>query len=235
MATVLAVASALLFVPAVRGHGYIVRPESRAYLCTMWTNRDCGDARWEPQSIEAAKGFPDSGPADGSIAGGGRFDKLDEVGEKRWRHVNLRRLLHRVNSTHNSIVFKWHYSAPHRTTNYDLFATKKDFNNSQPLTRAVLVHVHTLDSPNKQALPMVHHFIPRNMIHKVGVLLCVWVIDDTPNAFYQVIDYKLRKKRKPTTTTEEPTTARTSPTILSCNYSRPWLRPWLRPPESTVR
>lgn len=196
MATVLAAAFALLFVSAVRGHGYVLRPPSRAYLCTMGSNRDCGGARYEPQSIEAEKGFPISGPVDGSIAGGGCFEKLDGVGEKRWKHVNLRRFLHRVNSTHNSIVFKWHYSAPHRTTKYDLFATKRGYNGSQPLSRAVLDHVHTLHSPSKKALRMVRHFIPRSMIHKIGALLCVWVIDDTSNAFYQVIDYKLRRKRK---------------------------------------
>lgn len=231
MAAVLAVAFALLFVPSVRGHGYVIRPESRASLCTTVTNRNCGDARWEPQSIEAPKGFPDSGPPDGSIAGCGRFNELDEVGEKRWRHVNVRKFLRRVNGTHDSIVFKWNYTAPHRTTKYDLFVSKKGFNNSQPLTRAVLEHVHTLYSPTKQALNMVLHFIPRNKIYKVGVFLCIWVIDDTPNAFYQVIDYKLRKKI-PTTTTEEPTSPRTFPSTCKFSPMIPW---WLNPSEPPVR
>lgn len=196
MATALAIAFALTLVPAAQGHGYVRRPSSRAYLCTMWANRDCGAVVYEPQSIEAAKGFPVSGPADGSIAGGGQFGKLDEAGPDRWRHVNLRKHLHRVNSTHYSIVFKWYYSAPHRTTKYDLFATRRGYDGSEPLSRAVLKHVHTRNSPSKQALPIVQHYIPRKMVHKVGALLCVWVIDDTSNAFYQVIDYKLRSKSR---------------------------------------
>ncbi|HGJ5881500.1 MAG TPA: chitin-binding protein, partial [Arsenophonus nasoniae] len=33
-------------------HGYIDNPASRAYLCSMLENKNCGPIQYEPQSVE---------------------------------------------------------------------------------------------------------------------------------------------------------------------------------------
>ncbi|RCK09757.1 hypothetical protein DT075_35190 [Bacillus licheniformis] len=55
-------------------HGFIEKPGSRAALCSEafgFLNLNCGSVMYEPQSLEAKKGFPHSGPADGQIASAG--------------------------------------------------------------------------------------------------------------------------------------------------------------------
>jgi chitin-binding protein len=58
-------------------HGFVEKPGSRAALCSQTygaLNLNCGSIIYEPQSLEAPKGFPGNGPADGVIASaGGKF------------------------------------------------------------------------------------------------------------------------------------------------------------------
>ena len=39
-------------------HGYIESPASRAYMCKLGQNIDCGSVQYEPQSVEKTSGFP---------------------------------------------------------------------------------------------------------------------------------------------------------------------------------
>lgn len=61
-------------------HGFVEKPGSRAALCSpdyRALNVNCGDIMYEPQSLEAPKGFPQGGPIDGKIASaGGKFGGL---------------------------------------------------------------------------------------------------------------------------------------------------------------
>lgn len=57
-----------LFSQQLFAHGYVEGPASRAALCKSGQNTDCGPIVYEPQSLEAPKGFPAAGPADGKIA-----------------------------------------------------------------------------------------------------------------------------------------------------------------------
>lgn len=68
----------LFFVEQAYAHGYMDSPASRALLCKQGENNNCGAVQYEPQSIEAKKGFPEAGPEDGKIASGGIFLELDE-------------------------------------------------------------------------------------------------------------------------------------------------------------
>ena len=55
-------------------HGFVEKPGSRAALCSEaygLLNLNCGSVMYEPQSLEAKKGFPHDGPADGQIASAG--------------------------------------------------------------------------------------------------------------------------------------------------------------------
>lgn len=61
----------ILFAEQASAHGYVDSPGSRAILCKNGQNKDCGAIVYEPQSLEAPKGFPHAGPADGKIASAG--------------------------------------------------------------------------------------------------------------------------------------------------------------------
>ena len=54
-------------IPPAYGHGYTNAPISRAKHCANGTVQNCGQIQWEPQSTEGPKGFPGSGPADGTL------------------------------------------------------------------------------------------------------------------------------------------------------------------------
>jgi|GEM_PF-1239665 len=50
-------------------HGYVESPASRAYMCKLGQNIDCGSVQWEPQSVERTSGFPtDALPPEGQLA-----------------------------------------------------------------------------------------------------------------------------------------------------------------------
>ena len=70
-------------------HGFVEKPGSRSALCSPTygaLNVNCGSVMYEPQSLEAPKGFPQGGPVDGQIASaGGKFGGiLDRQTADRW-------------------------------------------------------------------------------------------------------------------------------------------------------
>lgn len=73
--TTLTVASSAL------AHGYIESPASRAYMCKLGQNTDCGSVQYEPQSVEKTSGFPTGAmPPDGQLASAGiaSYSQLDK-------------------------------------------------------------------------------------------------------------------------------------------------------------
>ncbi|WP_430535337.1 lytic polysaccharide monooxygenase [Listeria rocourtiae] len=181
------VAFALLFVTFASGasaHGYISKPESRAYLAKLGINQNAGAIQWEPQSIEATGNFPLGGPSDGTIAGGGKFPEMDVQTPDRWYHVDL---LGGQND------FTWTLTALHRTKEYKYYITKKGWNPNSPLTRGDLELLTTIDAHNEvPTSTTIKHQVPlptdRNGYY---VVLGVWEIGDTGNAFYQAVDVNL--------------------------------------------
>lgn len=92
----LLVHSLLATVSLVNGHGYVINPPSRSFLCKTRANRDCELVSYEPQSVEAPKNLLEPvrrREAYGKVASAGvqRFAKLDEYGEKRWQLFPLRK------------------------------------------------------------------------------------------------------------------------------------------------
>lgn len=110
-------------------HGYIDSPASRPYLYLTLQNKSCSPIQYEPQSVEGRKGFSQRGTADGKIAsaGVGAFKQLDEQMAIRWTKVN-------VVSGEN--IFYWTSTALHRTTGWEYFITKQDWDPNAPLSRA---------------------------------------------------------------------------------------------------
>lgn len=87
----------------VLAHGWVTSPASRQDHCAAGrTAFDCGQVKYEPQSVEAPKGSR-------LCSGGSRFDILDSDGP--WPVTN-------VGST---VSFTWKNTAAHRTLNWEYF------------------------------------------------------------------------------------------------------------------
>ncbi|MFJ9696796.1 lytic polysaccharide monooxygenase [Kitasatospora sp. NPDC101183] len=182
----LAVPLALAF-PA-QAHGYINTPPSRAALCDEHVNGvpwDCGDIQWEPQSVEGPKGFPSLGPADGTICAGGnaRFAELDDPHNGAWPTTPV--------TAGQQVTFTWKFTARHATSDFAYYMTKPGYDASQPITRSNLDLTPFLDVPYDGTQ------VPSTLSHtgtlpsdRTGhqVVVAVWTIADTGNAFYSCSD-----------------------------------------------
>ncbi|MGW6918304.1 lytic polysaccharide monooxygenase auxiliary activity family 9 protein [Kitasatospora sp. NPDC054939] len=173
-----------LALPA-QSHGYISTPPSRAGLCAANVVKNCGDIRWEPQSVEGPKGFPTRGPADGTICAGGntRFAQLDDPRNGAWPATKL--------TAGQQQTFTWKFTARHATTNFTYYLTKPGYSATQKVTRANLELTPFLTVPYGGAQP------PSTLSHNATVpggrsghhvVVAVWEIADTANAFYSCID-----------------------------------------------
>ncbi|PFM57475.1 chitin-binding protein [Bacillus cereus] len=177
-------------------HGFVEKPGSRSALCSQTygaLNVNCGSVMYEPQSLEAPKGFPQGGPVDGQIASaGGKFDGiLDQQTANRWFKNTI---------TGGEYAFTWKYTAPHLTSQWHYYITKKNWNPNKPLTRADFELIGTVQHDGSAA--------SNNLTHKINVptdrsgyhvILAVWDVADTANAFYNVIDVNLVNNLKPDT------------------------------------
>lgn len=179
-------------------HGYVEQPVSRGYAGELAKNsigwgpalEKYGNVITNPQSLESPKGFPEAGPADGKIAsadgGLGQIGDfvLDQQSLNRW---DKQEMTGGVNS------FVWKYTAEHKTTKWHYYITKKGWNPNAPLTRSEFELIGTVNHDG--SMPS------NNPVHKINVptdrngyyvILAVWDVADTPNAFYNVIDVNLK-------------------------------------------
>ncbi|MGE1163917.1 lytic polysaccharide monooxygenase [Peribacillus simplex] len=181
-------------------HGFVEKPGSRAALCSQTygaLNLNYGSIMYEPQSLEAPKGFPENGPADGVIASaGGKFGGiLDQQKTDRWFKNSI---------TGGENIFTWKYTQSHLTSKWHYYITKKGWDSNKPLTRADLEPIGTIQHDGSEA--------SNNLSHKINVptdrsgyhvILAVWDVANTTNDFYNVIDVNLMNDDKPDT--EAPT------------------------------
>ncbi|MEG1046054.1 lytic polysaccharide monooxygenase [Carnobacterium sp.] len=197
-------AGLMTFAQQASAHGYVMQPESRAYKGTnkIGLNTNVGQAQWEPQSIEAPKGFPNAtnSPKDGKIASGdlAAFSPLDEQNQNRW---------HKSDITTGKLNVTWFLTAQHRTEKWTYFMTKQGWNPNEPLKRDSLEKITTkLDNgakPNELMTQEVNIPTDRSGYH---VIVAVWDIYDTANAFYQVMDVNVKGSGEIVEDKEAPTT-----------------------------
>ncbi|MFE7773085.1 lytic polysaccharide monooxygenase [Streptomyces sp. NPDC057445] len=166
------------------GHGYTDSPISRQKLCANGTVTNCGEIQWEPQSVEGPKGFPAAGPADGRICAGGnsRFAQLDDPRGGAWPTTKV--------SSGQNYTFTWRFTAAHATTDFKYYITRNGWNPGQPLTRAALDPQPFLTIPYNGQRPPAALSHSGSLPAKSGrhMILAVWTINDTPNAFYACSD-----------------------------------------------
>ncbi|MGV7115078.1 lytic polysaccharide monooxygenase [Paenibacillus kyungheensis] len=183
-ATVAISTCALLMSSTIWAHGYIEQPASRAYKGSnaLGLNTNVGSAQYEPQSIEALKGYPAAGPADGHIASGGvaGFAPLDEQTSTRWHKTDIKT---------GALKVQWKLTAQHATASWKYYMTKQGWNPNEPLKRSALQEIAVINDngakPSANVSQTINIPSDRSGYH---VILGVWDISDTANAFYQVID-----------------------------------------------
>jgi predicted carbohydrate-binding protein with CBM5 and CBM33 domain len=175
-------------------HGYVEAPPSRGYQGVLDRStigyeaafRHYGAVINNPQSLEAPKGFPQGGPADGRIAsangGLGQIGDfvLDNQTAVRWTKQEVET---------GPLNLTWRYTAPHSTAKWHYYMTKPGWNPNEPLARKNLEEIAVIDHDNSSSSNnMTHNItIPENRLG-YHVILAVWDVADTPNAFYNVID-----------------------------------------------
>ncbi|MFE3141130.1 lytic polysaccharide monooxygenase [Streptomyces scopuliridis] len=174
----------LLATGSASSHGYTDSPISRQKLCANGTVTNCGNIQWEPQSVEGPKGFPAAGPADGKICSGGlgQFAQLDDPRGGAWPTTNV--------SGGQSYNFRWQFTARHATTDFKYYITKNGWNSNAPLTRAALDSQPFLTVPYNNQQPPATLSHSGTLPSKSGrhLILAVWTIADTGNAFYACSD-----------------------------------------------
>jgi len=186
--TIAAIGTAVVMalVPSMASaHGYTVSPKSRALWCREGEVTGCGPVQYEPQSVEGPKGFPQQGPKDGSICSAGidRFGQLDDP-SKNWPLTEV--------DPGQEFEFHWRLTASHRTSSWQYFITRDGWDSSRPLTRAMLERTpfFTEASDGQTYPPKDTYHTGRLPSGKHGrhLVLGVWTIADTPNAFYSCAD-----------------------------------------------
>ncbi|GAA0427393.1 lytic polysaccharide monooxygenase auxiliary activity family 9 protein [Streptomyces luteireticuli] len=178
----------LLSTGSAGAHGYTDAPTSRQQFCANGTVRDCGEIQWEPQSVEGPKGFPGGGPADGTLCAGGngRFAELDDPRGGQWPATDL--------TAGRSTTFRWRLTARHATTDFSYYLTNDHYDPTRPLTRADLDPQPFLTVPYDGRTPdatVTHQgTVPAGRTGR-QLILAVWTIADTGNAFYACSDVRL--------------------------------------------
>ncbi len=138
-----------------------------------------------PDGVEGPKGFPQRGPRDGEICAGadGRWAPLDDQrGGTGWPATTV--------AAGQPFSIVWQFTARHATTSFRYFLTKDGWDNTQPLTRAALDLTPFIQSNYSGRLPSnpTTHSGTLPQRHGRHIMLAVWDIADTGNAFYQCSD-----------------------------------------------
>lgn len=170
-------------------HGYMAFPKSRAVRCREGGMG--GAIQYEPQSVEALKGFPQAGPPDGQLASGGhaRFGALDGLKDPKGRTWQAEVL------ARNALVqWNWWMTAVHSTERFEYFVTRDGWDQGAPLARAQFDPEPFLVVAWDRSLPVqaVSHW--GRTPDKTGrhVVYAVWEVADTAMSFYQAIDVELQ-------------------------------------------
>ncbi|MGW2419202.1 lytic polysaccharide monooxygenase auxiliary activity family 9 protein [Streptomyces sp. NPDC001709] len=170
------------------GHGYTDLPISRQKLCANGTVTGCGEIQYEPQSVEGPKGFPAAGPADGQICNGGlsRFAQLSSPQTPSGGAWPTTRV-----TGGQTYTFRWQFTAMHATTDFKYFVTRQGWNQNHALSRSDLNLTPFLTVPyNGQRPPatLSHSGTLPSGLSGHHVIVAVWTIADTGNAFYACSD-----------------------------------------------
>lgn len=209
----LGVIGGMLAPSAASAHGYVTSDTLVARVA-LTANADRGLIQYEPQSLEAPKGYPESGPADGQLASAGNRSaaNLDEQSSERWVKNDVRT---------GAVKVDWKFTAPHKTSQWRYFMTRADWDPNDKLQRSdfELIGTVTHDGTPASTNPVHTITIPED---RTGyhVIYAVWDVADTSNAYYNVIDVNVTGHGSPNTP-PTPTPAGTTPPSTPTEGSAP--------------
>eukprot|EP01064_Diplonema_japonicum_P030243 TRINITY_DN508_c1_g1_i12.p1 TRINITY_DN508_c1_g1~~TRINITY_DN508_c1_g1_i12.p1 ORF type:complete len:304 (+),score=106.17 TRINITY_DN508_c1_g1_i12:88-999(+) len=168
---------------SAHGHGYVKAPASRNYACKQGSNKNCGGVQYEPQSVEGADRYPDSGPSDGTLAAAGQdnWAALNEQSATRWAKTSI---------SSGLVDFTWQFTANHITRDWRYYITKEGWNGVTPLGRETLESSPfcTVDGAMVQPPMVVTHSCTVPTRSGYHVVLAIWDVGDTAASFYNAID-----------------------------------------------
>ena len=168
-------------------HGYVSSPESRADMCSLHENNNCGAIQYEPQSLEGHTNDFITGLMDNQMgsAENTRFADLDSQSSDRWSKSQISAGDH---------TFDWTFTANHKTSSFKFYITKQDWNPNKPLTisefdtKAFCVKDWDASQPPKKLTIdcIGSEGIPNRSGYQV--IMAAWDVADTVNSFYNLID-----------------------------------------------
>ncbi|MBD8513515.1 lytic polysaccharide monooxygenase [Photobacterium sp. CAU 1568] len=194
-------------------HGRAVNPPSRGVVAMeqgWW-----GLQEWHANELEGGKNFPEltggpalyeptdspseQPPADGLICSGGRQDERQKLnltdreliaeGKTAWPKIPV--------PTNKIVDIEWVYTMAHKTRGYVAFITKDGWNPDQAISRSQLEAKPFYENVYPEA-PYWDHELPAKTHHQVAlpenkkghhVVVLLWLVADTGNAFYQTFDF----------------------------------------------
>lgn len=190
-------------------HGAVIDPPSRATLHLP--------EEWHHHGLESGKFWPKSAanlqdpyspqdvpnvlpPYDGQLASAGKSfaAPLDQPGD-RWTKLKV--------SPNQELTITWTYHMQHKSRRYNYFITDSAWDRDAPLSRAQFSgdpaqdpypiymdelpckpYWNTACNADLEPGESTRHTFTLPLRSGWHVLLAVWEVADTPNAFYQVID-----------------------------------------------
>lgn len=164
-------ASLMLATPAF-AHGDVDEPKSRALMRKEGVNRNCGSKCTNTTSLNSSKASQSRVPLTGEL-----FPQmavrwnLDRQTRARWTKTNIGTVLLSVD---------WTYVTPRAVSRWTYYLTTRDWNPNSPLTCGELERISVVRHDGTAALTNTHH-----------VILAVWDVTDTANAFYKVMDVNI--------------------------------------------
>lgn len=177
-------AGPLLASGVAQAHGYTQNPPSRQALCATGKAGTCGPIQYEPQSVEGPGNFPQAGPPDGQLCSAGKpqFGQLNDPRGGTWPTTPV--------TPGQTVPVQWTNTALHPTRGYRYFITKDGWDPTKPLTRDQLEPAPFATHDYRDKIPGKTEGHPITLPNKRGkhMILGVWDIADTSNAFYSCSD-----------------------------------------------
>ncbi|MCF2434420.1 lytic polysaccharide monooxygenase [Streptomyces thinghirensis] len=157
-------------------------------MCQNGTVSGCGAIQWEPQSVEGPRASrradrPTGGYVPRTTPRSPPLDSPKAPGGQAWPAT-------KVNGG-QSYNFRWQFTARHATTDFRYYVTKQGWNQNHNLARSDLnlTPFFTVPYGGKQPPATLSHSgtLPSGLSGR-HVIVAVWTVADTANAFYACSD-----------------------------------------------
>jgi len=174
--------SLLVLPQGSEAYAQLAKPLSRIYSCVVLGDRRCWDLGGALDTVVGPRGFPEGGPADGELVGGGLYPALDAQ-VPGWPATRC---------SPGPMEFKWYVSTVRASAQWRYFITREGWDSTSPLTRNALEldPFCSVEDGGRITDPVVVHrcYLPLRLGYHV--VLGVWDLNETRPALssYQAVD-----------------------------------------------